>query len=83
MSTWLQEFRGHGKDDVAMLLNHQDRNRSVTETNYTTDLGRRMRVMRRLVEDLEGIMEICEAGKEEDAFNTDEFAQALLASNGG
>jgi integrase len=83
VSTWLQEFRGHGKDDVAMLLNHQDRNRSVTETNYTTDLGRRMRVMRRLVEDLEGIMEICEAGKEEDAFNTDEFAQALLASNGG
>ena len=82
VSTWLQEFRGYSSDDVGILLNHKGRNATVTETNYTSDLGRRMKVMRRLVADLEEIMEICEAGNEEEAFKTEDFGEALLASFG-
>jgi integrase len=83
VSTWLREFRGRSLEDIGVLLNHTPMNQSVTEAHYSTDLGRRLKVMRSLVEDLEEIMDICEAGREKVEFETAGFTPALLASNGG
>ena len=82
VSTWLIEFRGYTEQQTGVLLNHSKTPKSVTEQHYHSDLGRKLEDMRLLVNELQGIMKICEDGEEKDAFSTDRFSPALLAANG-
>ena len=64
-----------------LLLNHSPMNASVTAQHYHSDLGRKLEDMKVLVNELQDIMPICEAGREKEEFSTEGFAPALLASN--
>ncbi len=82
VSTWLIEFRGRTDQQTGVLLNHSPMNASVTAQHYHSDLGRKLEDMKVLVNELQEIMKTCEDGEEKEAFSTDGFAPALLASNG-
>ena len=82
VSTWLIEFRGRTDQQTGLLLNHSPMNASVTAQHYHSDLGRKLEDMKVLVNELQDIMQTCEDGEEKEAFSTDGFAPALLASNG-
>ena len=81
VSTWLIEFRGYTDQQTGVLLNHSPTNASVTAQHYHSDLGRKLEDMKVLVNELQAIMAICEAGREKEEFETAGFAPALLASN--
>ena len=76
------EFRGYTDQQTGVLLNHSPMNASVTAQHYHSDLGRKLEDMKVLVNELQAIMQTCERGEEKEAFSTDGFAPALLASNG-
>jgi integrase len=82
VSTWLCEYRGFTDRETGLLLNHTPQAQSVTAMHYHSDLGGKLALNRRLVNELQEIMKICERGDEKEAFSTDGFAPALLASNG-
>jgi hypothetical protein len=82
VSTWLIQWRGRTDTECGLLLNHTNKGESVTEAHYNTEIRRQLEIKKSLVTDLEEIMEICERGGEKEAFSTDGFTPALLASNG-
>jgi len=82
VSTWLIEFRGRTDQQTGVLLNHSPMNASVTAQHYHSDLGRKLEDMKVLVNELQAIMQTCEDGEEKEAFSTEGFTPALLASNG-
>ena len=82
VSTWLCEYRGFTDQETGLLLNHTPQAQSVTATHYHTDLGGKLALNRRLVDELQSIMKTCEDGEEKEAFSTEGFTPALLASNG-
>ena len=82
VSTWLMQWLGRSDTECGLLLNHTNKGESVTEAHYNTEIRRQLEIKKSLVTDLEEIMKICERGDEKEAFSTDGFAPALLASNG-
>ena len=83
VSTWLMQWLGRSDTECGLLLNHTNKGESVTEAHYNTEIRRQLEIKKSLVTDLEEIMQTCEDGEEKEAFSTDGFAPALLASNGG